>query len=97
MGKRKKVQNVVKIELGEDGFERGGVTSVLVQHVSKDGRRMAQTVHNVPTPRAIPPDPNPPFDPTPVYGITQDSTSAKLCDPMGEPDGPERVCPHFVF
>lgn len=92
MGKRKKLQNLVKIDLGEDIFETEVTLPILVQQSSQDGRRMRQTVYKIPAPREGPPAPT--FDPSPEYGATQDCASEE-CDAMDELDGLERVSSHF--
>lgn len=92
MGKRKKAQNVVKIDLGEGAFRKRESLPVLVQQSSKDGRRMEETIHKIAAPRDKPPAPT--FDPSPTYVAPRDAPPG-VCDPMGEPDGPARVCPLF--
>lgn len=95
MGRRKKLQNVVKVDLEEVAFEKGEAFPIRVQQLSKDGRRMEETVHKVPTPQIRPPAPA--FDPSPAYGMGQDWPSLGVCDATaaGGTNDPERVCPHF--
>jgi len=89
MGKRKKAPNVVKIDIGELG--KTEVLPVLVQHSSKDGRRVERTMHQVPTPwQNLPPST---FDPSPVL----EDTHAFSDEPMGEPNGSERVSSRLLF
>jgi len=72
MGKRKKVPgNIVKIDLKEYAVKGGEILPFLVQHSSKDGRHIEQTVHKVPdTWNNLPP---PTFDPSPAFEATWDN------------------------
>ena len=88
MGKRKKVQNVVKVDVGD-------YLPVLVQHTSKDGRRIDRAIHQIPTPT---PQKNPPhstFIPSPALADTQDHVFSYVDEPMGEPNSSDRVRPRF--
>ena len=99
MGKRKKkVQNVIKVDLGDFKSEP---LPVLVQHLSKDGRRIAQTIHRLPplpTVHEFPPLPTSPpsltFDPCPVVAEDEDTVFPDTESPRGE-NGGEHVRPHF--
>ena len=76
MGKRKKATNVVKIDLG-DIFKKEEALPVLVQHSSKDRRRIERTVHSIPVLQPSqppqPPQPNPlSFDPCPMVAEYED-------------------------
>ena len=73
MGKRKKATNVVKIDLG-DIFKKEEALPVLVQHSSKDRRRIERTVHSIPVLQpSQPPQPNPlSFDPCPMVAEYED-------------------------
>ena len=95
MGKRRKLQHVVKVDLGEDVVKKRETIPVVVQQSSKDGRRVAQTVHQVPTPRDKPLAPT--FDPFPAYGDSQDCAHPEAHDPTREPNGPERIRPDSTF
>lgn len=92
MGKRKRNQNVVKVDVGEYAFRKGPVLPVLVQHSSKDGRRFEKAVHQVPTPRQR--QPLPTFDPSPMLDAPQTHPTPVGDEPTGEPDGSEwvRLC-----
>ena len=79
MGKRKKVSNVVKVDVTEYAFRKGEVLPVLVQHSSKDGRRIEQARHNVPTPRKHQPPPT--FNPSPALSDTEIHMSPVVCEP----------------
>ena len=79
----------------EDMIKGRETIPVLVQHSSKDSRCMAQTVHQVPTPQNKLSAPK--FDPSPVYGAAQGCTPSEECDEMGEPNGPERMRPHYTL
>ena len=92
MGKRKRPRNVVKVDL-EDVPKSEKIVPVLVQQKSRDGRRLEQTVHNVPVPPSQPPPST--FNPSPTYGSTEDDVFTELHDPMEEPSGPDRVRLHF--
>ena len=90
MGKRKKQpQNIIKIELDDVTSRKIGAFPVVVKHLSKDGRRVEQKVHQVPTPRQhqIPPT----FNPSPAAEDDWDRVFSDLDDPMDELDGPESV------
>lgn len=94
MGKRKKPQNVVKVDLGEDIFKKGEtITPIIIQHSSKDSRRLEQTVHSVATPQDQPPAHT--FNPSPAYDAAQSWVSPEVNDPMLEPDSTDRVRPRF--
>lgn len=86
MGKRKKANNVVKVDLGGLGFGKAEVLPVLIQQSSKDGRRVERTVHHVAKPQQ---DPLPPaFVPSPVIDIMQGVEPSEALD---EFDGSGRV------
>ena len=92
MGKRRKLQNVIKVDLG--GIPKSDkIIPVLVQQKSKDGRRLEQSVHNVPLPQDQPRPPT--FNPSPAYEAAMDDAFPGSHDPSDEPNGPERVSPHF--
>lgn len=94
MGKRKKAaQNIVKLDVGDFAFEKGEILPVLVQHSSRDGRRIEQTVHKVPTPRPNPPPPS--YDPSPVFEDVEGCVSPDADNLAGELDDFENVrsCP----
>ena len=96
MGKRKKVPNVVKVDIGDCGFKKGEILPLLVQHSSKDGRRVGQTVHKIPTPRQNPPPST--FDPSPVPEDIRDYAFPDVGEPIGELAGSEHVSScFFVF
>ena len=83
MGKRKKKsQNVVKLDLRE-------AVPLLVQQSSKDGRRVEQSVHNIPTPQIHPPPPT--FDPSPLFATAEDCVFPEVCDSTGELSSTEHV------
>jgi len=91
MGKRKKAPgNIVKIDLEEYAVKGGEILPILVQHSSKDGRRIEQTVHEVPNPRNNLPPPT--FNPSPAFEAAWDNMFPELC----ESDGTERVRPRFL-
>jgi len=98
MGKRKqKAHNVVKVNLGEYAFKETGTLPVVVQHSSKDGRRIEQTIHQVPMSQ-----PNPPplrFDPRPVVEEVEEDEAAFLgffnVEPPSGGNGGDRVRSHF--
>ena len=96
MGKRKrKATNVVKVDLGDITIKKNTALPVLVQHLSKDGRRIEQTVHRIPIPRS---NPSPlTFDPYPVVAEDEDDTFFDIEPPGGEDggDGGDRVCSRF--
>lgn len=71
MGKRKKgALNVVKVDLGSLIIKKSETLLVLVQHLSRDGRRIERSIHKIP---AIQPDPPPlSFDPCPVVMEEED-------------------------
>jgi len=93
MGKRKKnTQNVVNIDLGDYAFEDGRVLPVLVQHSSKDGRRIEQTIHRIPAPGPSLP---PAFDPRPVVEEAEEDAPFFDFEPPGGGDGGDRVCSCF--
>jgi len=90
MGKRKKQpENVIKIELNDAPLGKCHVLPIVVKQPSKDGRRVEQTVHEVPTPRrhVIPPT----FDPSPAVGDDWDSVFPDFDDPTDGLDSPESV------
>ena len=98
MGKRKrKAHNVVKVDLGDFTVKKSDALPVLVQHLSKDHRRIEQTVHQIPISRSNPPPPT--FDPCPV--VAEDGSGDDIffdVEPLGEEDreqGGDRVCLHF--
>ena len=95
MGKRKRSsKNIVKLDyLDVVGTEE--TLPVLVQELTKDGRRMKQTIHTIPTPQNDPPPPT--FDPSPAFEAAEGHTFFEECDPKGEPSGTERVCLRFFF
>ena len=93
MGKRKRPQNIVKIDLGEDVFGKGEVLPAPVQQSSKDGRCVEQTIHKIRTPQEKPPAPT--FDPSPMYGATEHCAYPEVHDQMNESNDPERICPNF--
>lgn len=94
MGKRKKAQNIVKIDMGDYAIAKGTVLPVLVQQLSKDGRRFEQTVHPVPTPQQHPLPST--FDPSPSVEDAPGYTFHDASEPMDERDGPERVSPSLL-
>lgn len=73
MGKRKKnARNVVRVDITEC-LVKGETLPVLAQHSSKDGRRIEQVVHHIPT---LHQDPHPStFNPSPVFESGQDCDS----------------------
>lgn len=100
MGKRKKnTQNVVKIDLNDTNFGKTKLLAVVVRQVSKDGRRVDQTVHRIPTSQQNPPPPT--FSPSPVVDDTWDNAWDSAWDhafpdddddvTQGEANGPEPV------
>ena len=92
MGKRKKKpQNIVKLDLEEHTLGKGEILPVRVQHSSKDGCRVEQTIHAVPALRDNPPPPA--FNPSLAFEATQDSMSAEGPGPADELNGSERVRP----
>ena len=93
MGKRKKPQNVVKVDLGEMFRKGEAIIPVVVQHSSKDGRRLEQTVHNVATPQDQQPGPS--FNPSPAYDAAESWASPDVGDPILESDPTDRVRPRF--
>lgn len=94
MGKRKRnARNVVKVDVEDCKIREEGIP-VLVQHASKDGRRVEQAVHQVPKPRQ---DPPPAFKPAPKFGDVQGCTFPNGDEPTGEIDNSERVSPFFSF
>ena len=94
-GKRKKKpQNIVKVDLSDTPFKKREVLPVVVAQSSKDGRRIAQRVHNVPNPQQPPLHPN--FNPSPVVGSAWDCVEHDTAIPTGQPDGPDPVSPHFL-
>lgn len=102
-GRHKKAQNVVKVDLGDYAFGTGEILPVRVQHSSKDGRRIEQSIHRFPTPRLDTPqldtpqlDPPPPsFDPFLVLEDNQDCALPEFRDPTDGSSGPERVSPRL--
>ena len=94
MGKRKKLsQNVVKVELEDIRFRKDKILPVIVKQSSKDGRRVEQTVYQVPTPKHI----NPPtFDPSPAVGDDWGCVFPDIDDPTDGLDGPESVCSYSL-
>ena len=68
MGKRKRqAPNVVKVNLRDVTFKKSDMLPVLVQNLSKDGRRIKQTVYKIPAPQPTRPNPSPlVFDPPPL-------------------------------
>jgi len=90
MGKRKKRPgNIVKVELDDALSGIGEAIPIVVKQSSKDGRRVQQTVHQVPTPRQhqIPST----FDPSPAVTDDWDCVFPGIDDPVDEPEGPESV------
>lgn len=95
MGKRKKnTQNVVKVDLGDYALKESGALPVLIQHSSKDRRRIEQTVHRIP---ALEPSLPPAFDPRPVVEEAEEDEYAMFLDvePTGEDGGGDRVRSRF--
>ena len=91
MGKRKKAQNIVKVDVSEYAFRKGELLPVLVQHSSKDGRRIEQVRHSVPTPQKHQPPPT--FNPSPVLYDPEIHASPAVGEPTeDEPFGSESVC-----
>ena len=96
MGKRKKnAQNVVKVDLGDYNFRKSEALPVLVQNLSKDGRRIEQTIHQIPT---LQPKPPPlAFDPCPVVEEPEEGGDTPFFGdelPSGV-DGTDRVRSRF--
>jgi len=93
MGKWKRhTQNVVKVDLGDLIFTKSQLLPVLVQHLSKDGRRIEQTVHQIP---ALQPNPPPlAFDPCPV-AIEDNNAIFPDIEPPGGENGGDHVCSCF--
>ena len=89
MGRRKKnTQNVVKVDLGDFIFSKTEQLPVLVQHLSKDGRRIGRTVHQIP---GLQPDPPPlAFDPRPLVAEDEDAMFLDT-EPPGGGNGRDRV------
>ena len=84
MGKRKKkAENIVKVDFGDYAFEESGILPVLVQHSSKDGRRIEQAIHRIP---ALEPSPSPAFDPRLVVEEADNNEDTILFD-VEPPDG----------
>jgi hypothetical protein len=90
MAKRKRPQNLCKVDIREDLVEEGSILPVRIQQLSKDGRRIEQTIHSVPAPKHETRAPT--FDPSPAYGAPQDCASLEECDLTAEPVGSGRVC-----
>ena len=90
MGKRKrKMQNVVKVDVGD-------YLSVLVQQTSKDGRRIDQAVHQIPTPAPRNDPPPSTFIPSPAFKDARGPAFPDANEPMDELDS-ERVGPLSSF
>ena len=75
MGKRKKVKNVVKVDVTDYAFPKGEILPVLVQHASRDGRRFEQVLHQVPTPRQLQTPPT--FNPSPAFNAVGTHTGGE--------------------
>lgn len=97
MGKRKKnAKNVVKVDLGDLTIKNSRALPVLVQNLSRDGRRIEQTVHKIPIPRLNPPPLA--FDPCPVVAEDEDDTFFDVQHLGEEDEGGEDgdcVCSYF--
>ena len=90
MGKRKRnVLNVVKVELSDLALGTKTILPVVVQHSSRDGRRIEQAIHQISTPQQDSPPPT--FNPSPVVDDMQDLAPRELREEMDEPNGPGRV------
>ena len=90
MGKRKKnAQNVVKVDLGDLIFTKSEPLPVLVQNLSKDGRRIKQTIHQIPAPQLNPPSLT--FDPCPVFAEDEDTVFLDAEPPSGGGSGEDHV------
>lgn len=89
MGKRKKVNNVVKVDVTDYAFPKGEILPVLVQHASRDGRRFEQVLHQVPTPRQLQTPPT--FNPSPAFNAAGAHASFVGAEPADEPVDSERV------
>jgi len=88
MGKRKRpARNIVKVDLGDFIFTKSEPLPVFVQHSSKDGRRIEQTVHQIPAPQSNPPPLG--FDPCPVTVEDDDEDDEDDVFPGVEPPGGE--------
>jgi hypothetical protein len=86
MGKRKKnAQNVVKVDLGDCTFGGSNALPVLVQHTSKDGRRIEKTVHKILARQSDPPLPT--FEPRPVVTEVEDDMFIDVGSSSGEHGG----------
>ena len=103
MGKRKRqAPNVVKVDLRDVTFKKSDMLPVLVQNLSKDGRRIEQTVHKIPAPRPTRPNPSPlvfdppplSFDPCPVVAEHEDNVFFDT-EPTGGENGGDRVRSRF--
>lgn len=93
MVKRKRVTNVIKVDVDDFAFGEE-VVPVLVQQSSKDGRRIEKTLHKVPEPRQ---DPLPStFNPSPSFEDAQEHVFDDVLEPTDERNGPERVSLHFL-
>ena len=74
MGKRKKkLQNIVKLDLEEHTLGKGEILPICTQHSSKDSCHVEQTIHTVPALRDNPPPPT--FNLSLALKATQDSMS----------------------
>lgn len=88
---KKRALNVVKVDLGELAIKKSKTLPVIVQHLSKDGRRIEQTVHEIPAPQ-----PNPlllAFDPSPV--VPEDNGGIFLNTEPSNEGSEDRVRSHF--
>lgn len=104
MGKHKKNSpNVVKVDLSDSDFGKKKVLPVIVGHLSRDGRRVEQTIHKISTPQQNVVHP-PVFNPSPAIDETWDDAWDGAWDyafhdngdATAEPNGPEPVCPYFL-
>jgi len=103
MGKRKKnSQNVVKVDLSDTDFGKRTLLPVVIMHSSKDGCRVEQTVHRIPTlQQNLPP---PTFNPSPVVNDAWDDAWDDAWyyafpddgDATVKPNGAEPVRPYFL-
>lgn len=91
MGKRKKaVKNIVRVDIGDDPpIHKTKSLPLLAQHLSKDGRQITQSVHEVPAPQVVYPAPSA-FEPSPLLVGGLDIDSWDLRADLGEV-GTERV------
>jgi hypothetical protein len=94
MGKQKKItQNIVKVDLGDLLFTKDESLPVLIQHLSEDGCRVRQTVHQIAVPPLNPPSLG--FDPCPVATEDEDVVFFDI-EPLSGVNLGDCVCPCFL-